>query len=178
MQCDCIPADHTTTRTCHDGLYPQTRAKMNFPFLIIFWGVRYIFIATINEYCLVCQFGFNANNCDEIHHFLECSQYYFLIKEFAVWIKVLQKGKVSKTLAFVVTEAEKFILKATELKKPQKVLWNSHNGPWNWKTRARATGGKKKCPAEVRVYKQKCRFFVQVLELEVWRNWSSHAQEQ
>lgn len=49
-----------------------------------------------------------------IHHLLECPQYYCLIKEFAVLIKVLQKGKVSKTLTFVVTEAEKFILKATE----------------------------------------------------------------
>lgn len=41
-------------------------------------------------------------------------------------IKVLQKGKVSKTLTFVVTEAEKFILKATELKKKHRRFSEIH----------------------------------------------------
>lgn len=82
-----------------------------------------------------------TNSCDEIHHFLECPKYYFLIKVFAVLIKVLQKGKVSKTLTFVVTEAEKFILKATELKKTtegslkftQRALKLENQGPGSWR---------------------------------------------
>lgn len=40
----------------------------------------------------------------------------FIIKEVTALIRVLQKDKVSKTLTYMVTEAEKFIQEANELK--------------------------------------------------------------